>query len=71
MVVRLLIDNGADVNAPRCVALLSVFLDPFFPKLDCLHLGQPGASTPHQRLFAFLSATPPFLLPSRIKSTRL
>lgn len=28
MVVRLLIDNGADVNAPRCVSLSSGFLHP-------------------------------------------
>lgn len=28
MVVRLLIDNGADVNAPRCVTLSSGFLHP-------------------------------------------
>src|SRR6266849_6401241 len=28
MVVRLLIDNGADVNAPRCVSLSSGFVHP-------------------------------------------
>jgi ankyrin repeat protein len=37
MVVRLLIDNGADVNAPRYLLGISDFLDPFFPTLEWLH----------------------------------
>ena len=54
MVVKLLIDNGADVNAPRYVFLSSGFLHPLFLHSSGCVLGSP----PHH---AFATACP-FLL---------
>jgi hypothetical protein len=72
MVVRLLIDNGADVNAPRCVSPSSGFLHPRF----FLHPSGCALGSPSHHAFATacpfpLSSAPPFPLPLVLVSTGL
>ncbi|KAH9988477.1 ankyrin repeat-containing domain protein, partial [Russula compacta] len=60
LVVKLLIDNGADVNAPRYVVVHSDFPDLFFPTHTpkWLRFGQPSKHDPSAPIIGTLGSTP-------------